>query len=157
MKRVLASLLASLLIGEARADDTAYAGRGRQDMASLCAGMPFYDQVDAYYPLHASNHRAPGRAVIDCGFDDDGHVSECEVISEDPVDRGFGGAALMIACSFSISRRQGHAILRSRNLFPETSGPLYAPHGQMRARLAVRFFVPSERHGSLVCSSPTRC
>jgi hypothetical protein len=157
MKRVLIPLLACLLLGEANGEEAAYAGRGPQDMAQVCDGVPFYDRVDAYYPLHASNNNAPGRAVIDCAFDDSGYVSACEILSEDPTDRGFGGAALMMACAFSISTHHGRPVLRSRNLFPDTSTPVYAPNGQTRIRLAIRFAAPGDRHSAMTCRSPSRC
>ena len=63
MKRVLVPLLICLLLGEANAEEAAYVGRGPQDMGEICAGLPFYDRVYAYYPVHASNIHAPGRAV----------------------------------------------------------------------------------------------
>jgi len=156
MKRVLVPLLICLLLGEANAEEAAYVGRGPQDMGEICAGLPFYDRVDAYYPVHASNNHAPGRAVIDCAFDASGHVSACEIISEDPSNRGFGGAALMMACSFSVSTRGGRQVLSSRHLVPETPAPIYASHGQTRARLAIRFADHGDRHSSMTCSSP-RC
>jgi hypothetical protein len=148
MKRVLVPLVACLLFSEASAQEAAYVGRGPQDMPSLCAGLPFYDRVDAYYPRHARNRNAPGHAQIDCAFDDAGHVSTCTVLSEDPADEGFGGAALIMACAFSVSMRNGHALLSTRHLIPETT-PVYERDGQRRIRVTVNFVLWHRTPGSI--------
>jgi len=72
-----------------------------------------YDEVIAAYPARAAG--AEGYAVAHCEVHHDGALSLCQIIKEDPENRGFGEAALRLAARFRVapewSRAPQHADL----------------------------------------------
>lgn len=61
---------------------------------------PSSEELERYYPGRALDIRLEGRAVIRCDVSAVGLVESCEVIYENPVDMGFGAAAVRLSASF---------------------------------------------------------
>ena len=64
---------------------------------------PTGSQLAAALPTRAVETGRGGRAVINCQVTIEGFLGRCKVLSEDPVDYGFGAAALQIAPQFKMS------------------------------------------------------
>ena len=62
---------------------------------------PSLEQVEAAYPT-ATAKGASGKATVRCAFDIEGRTTDCEVLSQTPVDRGFGAAALKLVDEFTV-------------------------------------------------------
>ena len=56
----------------------------------------------AYFPDRASRMNQNGKATISCTVTASGGLTGCSIVSEDPSDYGFGGAALKLAHLFKM-------------------------------------------------------
>lgn len=63
---------------------------------------PSANDIGRIYPKAALAARLGGRATIHCGVAVTGDLTDCRVISEDPVGNGFGDAALALAPKFKM-------------------------------------------------------
>jgi TonB family protein len=63
--------------------------------------VPTVAEVAAAYPPKAAAAKQPGRALVRCGFDAQGHTNACDTVLEEPVGAGFGMAARRLARQFS--------------------------------------------------------
>lgn len=57
-------------------------------------------EMAAAYPPKAAAARQPGRALVRCDFDPEGHTIGCDTLFEEPKASGFGSAARSLAKSF---------------------------------------------------------
>ena len=55
-----------------------------------------------YYPLRELAERIEGRSSMECTVKDDGALTDCHVVSESPVGKGFGAATLRLASRFKM-------------------------------------------------------
>jgi protein TonB len=65
--------------------------------------LPTAGQLDAGYPRGALRRGVSGRAVMNCVVTEEGTLSACSVISEDPPDMGFGEAVLALSDKFRMA------------------------------------------------------
>jgi protein TonB len=65
--------------------------------------MPTADQVSSVFPERAERLGKSGLATLDCKVTASGAVRDCVVLSETPIDYGFGPAALKITRYFRLS------------------------------------------------------
>ncbi len=61
---------------------------------------PDYAAVAAAYPAKAKAAKLGGRATLNCEFNREGRLRNCEVITEEPKHEGFGEAAELLAKAF---------------------------------------------------------
>lgn len=61
---------------------------------------PTAQDLAAFYPKAAAASRTSGQAVISCAVTAEGTLANCTVVSETPVDQGFGAAAVAMAAKF---------------------------------------------------------
>jgi protein TonB len=66
---------------------------------------PSADQVSRYYPSRAIATGKTGSVLLQCGVSANGSVGGCSVLSETPLDYGFGAAALKLSKYFRMSPR----------------------------------------------------
>ncbi|AZS22128.1 MULTISPECIES: energy transducer TonB [unclassified Caulobacter] len=64
--------------------------------------IPSADEMARYYPESAQRRGLSGQATLSCGVALNGTVRDCVVLSETPVDEGFGTAALKISRFFKM-------------------------------------------------------
>ena len=64
------------------------------------AAAPSYADVAAAYPQKARAARTGGRATLYCRFRDNGELTSCDTIAEEPAGQGFGAAARKLAQKF---------------------------------------------------------
>lgn len=64
--------------------------------------IPSADDVARYYPDSAQRRGLSGQATLSCTVALNGTVRDCAVVSETPVDEGFGAAALKISRFFKM-------------------------------------------------------
>jgi TonB family protein len=101
------------------ADTPRFSGPGPANRSVVLLENPIwsrtvgYDEMRSAYPARAGG--ASGYAVAHCEVHPGGGLSDCQVIKEDPDDRGFARAALSLAPRFRVapmwSRAPGHADL----------------------------------------------
>lgn len=63
-------------------------------------GKPTGSQVHKAYPKAALAAGQGGRVTLSCTVNADGTIRDCEVVSENPADLGFGAAALSLTPTF---------------------------------------------------------
>jgi protein TonB len=63
---------------------------------------PTGDEVASAYPDRAQRLNVSGRAELACSVTAKGTVTDCSVVSEDPSDQGFGGAAMKLTRFFKM-------------------------------------------------------
>jgi hypothetical protein len=99
----------------------------KRDLAAAMTASPGSFDVEAggYYPHRALRMNVKGEAVLDCRFGPGLVPEDCSVVAENPLEWGFGTAALMIVHRHAISLR------------PKATGP--APAQGQRVRLNVQF------------------
>jgi protein TonB len=61
---------------------------------------PTGDDIARYYPERAQRLSMSGRAVIGCMVAPDGRLVDCKVLSESPLQWGFGEAAIRMSSQF---------------------------------------------------------
>ncbi|WP_372785769.1 energy transducer TonB [Phenylobacterium sp.] len=61
---------------------------------------PSYADVVAAYPKKAREAKLGGRATLNCEFDRQGNIGNCETLAEDPKHEGFADAARALAKQF---------------------------------------------------------
>ncbi|HTK34963.1 MAG TPA: TonB family protein [Caulobacteraceae bacterium] len=74
---------------------------------------PSYEQTAFYYPERAQRLSVAGNAVVQCKVAADGAVTDCSVVEENPVDFGFGAAAIKLLTAyaqFSPKIAEGHIV-----------------------------------------------
>jgi protein TonB len=89
---------------------------------------PSADDMEAYFPDRAQRMNQSGMARISCTVTASGSLSDCSVVSEDPADFGFGGAALKLAHLFKMT--------------PKTEDG--APVGGASVTVPIRFTIAAE-------------
>jgi TonB family protein len=62
---------------------------------------PTYQEVADAFPKGARERKLVGRAVLYCRFRDDGRLSLCRILVEQPAGFGFGGAAMKLSKAFA--------------------------------------------------------
>lgn len=77
---------------------------------------PTYADVVAAYPKKARAERVGGRATLACGMTREGRLSNCEVISSNPRNYGFDGAARALAKSFRLQVTTPGDVAAARDL-----------------------------------------
>jgi TonB family protein len=75
---------------------------------------PGAEQINRYYPDRAMRQDVPGRAVLQCKVGHFGWLRACGVVSETPVDYGFGQAGVRIARGFRMAPAQAGDDLTGR-------------------------------------------
>ena len=63
---------------------------------------PSLEDILRYYPPAAAKKSLPGQATIDCVVDVRGALTNCRVVSEEPVGEGFGEGALAMSPIFKM-------------------------------------------------------
>ncbi len=93
----MAALAAALLLPavSARAQDL-FACGPHMLMQPIWAAEPTADALIAAYPEKAAEERKSGEALLDCGVKADGALVACRIMTETPVQMGFGPAALSL-------------------------------------------------------------
>jgi TonB family protein len=61
---------------------------------------PSHADVLAAYPERARSEKLGGRATLDCRLNKEGGLGGCELLREEPQNRGFGGAARALSKKF---------------------------------------------------------
>jgi TonB family protein len=61
---------------------------------------PNLEDLRTLYPPEALKNRVEGRAIIHCDVNAEGALVACSVVKEDPLDLGFGDAAMRMANLF---------------------------------------------------------
>lgn len=89
---------------------------------------PNSQQFSNYYPDRALRMGIDGQATMSCAVLPDGSLTDCNVVSENPPDQGFGLAALKMARLFRMR--------------PQFINGL--PVGEARVNVPIRFRVPRE-------------
>jgi len=91
---------------------------------------PTGDDLENAYPAFAEQLAIPGHADLDCLVLEDGHL-QCDIVSEAPEARSFGGAALTVARRFRMaptmpdgSRTKGARTRLSLSFTPPKPDPL---------------------------------
>lgn len=64
--------------------------------------LPSADDMARYYPESAQRRGLSGSATLNCVVAINGTVRDCTVLSETPVDEGFGAAALKVSRFFKM-------------------------------------------------------
>lgn len=64
--------------------------------------LPSADDMTRYYPESAQRRGLSGSATLNCVVAINGTVRDCSVVSETPVDEGFGAAALKVSRFFKM-------------------------------------------------------
>lgn len=64
--------------------------------------LPSADDMTRYYPESAQRRGLSGSATLNCLVAINGTVRDCSVVSETPVDEGFGAAALKVSRFFKM-------------------------------------------------------
>jgi protein TonB len=64
--------------------------------------LPDTSDLDRYYPPAAKERGTEGRATVECTVKDDGTLTNCEVVSEEPSGAGFGSATVRAASRFKM-------------------------------------------------------
>ena len=82
--------------------------------------------ISSVYPAAALARRLDGRVVMACRVQADGRLSGCKVLSESPVEAGFGPAVLQVADRFKMAPTDRHG----------------APTFGARVHIPVRFMIP---------------
>lgn len=111
------------------------------DAALTACGASLVDEADAVQPAHTipgngvywRSHPTPrypdralargikaGRVEISCAVTADGRTQDCEIVSEDPPQAGFGREALAAARQATLEPREPDAPDRGRITFPIT-------------------------------------
>lgn len=111
------------------------------DAALTACNAPLVDEADAVQPAHTipgngvywRSHPTPrypdralargikaGRVEISCAVTADGRTQDCEIVSEDPPNAGFGQEALAAARQATLEPREPDAPDRGRITFPIT-------------------------------------
>jgi hypothetical protein len=67
---------------------------------SMIAALPSGDDMSRLYPTDAARQNIEGHTRFTCTITDDGHLSNCTVLAEDPPGVGFGSATLLLAQMF---------------------------------------------------------
>jgi len=67
--------------------------------------IPQVDQFLHYYPERAMRLGISGKATIQCRVNKDGGVFDCQIVSEEPADAGFGAAAVKLSPYFKMKTR----------------------------------------------------
>jgi len=89
---------------------------------------PVGDDLARVYPTRAHRFELSGRAVLRCSVEHDGTMSGCGVLFEEPVDMGFGEAALALTPRFRLAAR-------TRTGQPTAGGTVRVP---------IRFVMPGD-------------
>lgn len=69
------------------------------DMIEYCS-MRRIRRMTTFYPLGAIASRTPGDVILDCALTADNALHSCVIVDETPAGRGFGDAALAMACRY---------------------------------------------------------
>lgn len=78
-----------------------YSGKAFQDVSGVpWLNAPSVGEVAAAYPPRGRAKTLEGHVALDCTFRADGHLTSCDVISEDPKGMGFGDAARSLTGKF---------------------------------------------------------
>jgi protein TonB len=64
--------------------------------------LPDASDLDRYYPPQAKEAGIEGRATVNCVVKEDGTLTSCEVVSEEPAGKGFGSATVRAASRFKM-------------------------------------------------------
>jgi protein TonB len=64
--------------------------------------LPSANDMARYYPESAQRRGLSGSATLNCVVAVNGTVRDCSVISETPVDEGFGNAAIKVSRFFKM-------------------------------------------------------
>jgi protein TonB len=82
--------------------------------------LPSDAELVEAYPAAARAEHVRGRAVLDCGLTENGRLSGCAVVEEDPAGYGFGAAALKLAVRFQMTplRPDGEPVAGGRIRIP---------------------------------------
>jgi protein TonB len=67
--------------------------------------LPASAWFEKFYPPQAAKAHIEGRSTIRCKVDRQGRLVDCFVVQEEPVDAGFGDAALKLAPYFAMRPR----------------------------------------------------
>jgi TonB family protein len=83
---------------------------------------PSAADLAAAWPKAASADLESGRVRLRCGFDKDGGLEQCTVLSEDPARQGFSEAALALAARFRvrITDGAGEQLAKAKIVLPVT-------------------------------------
>lgn len=107
--RGLSLLLAAAIIClslEAKAQPAAEAPAAQDDVPRIqqpqWLRIPGDEELRRAFPRSAHGKARTGRAVIRCTITEEGTLSECRVLSEDPAGLGSGDAALSLAGRFKM-------------------------------------------------------
>jgi hypothetical protein len=86
---------------------------------------PTVVEMAAAYPPKAAAARMPGRVVLHCYFDDQGHTRTCDTASEEPKGEGFASAARGLAKLFVAPATfgEGHSISQAQGQISFTFTP----------------------------------
>lgn len=94
-------MLTLLIALAAAAPAVAAADPGRIDPKMMrWQAFPNGQQFAAAYPKNAIDHRIQGMAIVDCEITASGRLTDCNVLGQEPADRGFGEAALQLTVYF---------------------------------------------------------
>lgn len=77
---------------------------------------PSYADVVAAYPPKARERKIGGRATVSCAMTRTGRLAECEVITAEPQNYGFGTAAKALAKHFRLEIRSPEDAAATRDL-----------------------------------------
>lgn len=88
---ILLGLAITAVSGACHAAETARAVKPSEWRA-----RPTGDMASRYYPDRAQRMEVGGRAVVDCRVTPEGKLEDCKVLSESPMEYGFGEAALRL-------------------------------------------------------------
>lgn len=64
---------------------------------------PSRADVDQAYPRNALRKDIAGQVVMECTVDGAGKMTDCKILSETPLNRGFGAATLSLAPQFTMT------------------------------------------------------
>lgn len=65
--------------------------------------LPSGDEFASAYPQGAVAKGVEGRTVMNCAVTEDGHLTECKIVSEAPQGQGFGQAAIAVSKFFKMA------------------------------------------------------
>lgn len=74
--------------------------RGTASAAMIWSAAPSYAEVAAAYPAKARARRLAGHATLYCDFTNDGRLTHCQTLVEEPRGEGFAAAARKLAERF---------------------------------------------------------
>jgi TonB family protein len=110
---VIAAVLPAVAIAAAPLQTAAEGGQAStaaSAAASLQPRVVSWGRLDTYYPLEAKRKGIDGFVELAITLDKEGRATDTQILTEDPLDMGFGAAASAAVHAMQYSNPAGHPV-----------------------------------------------